>query len=89
MDALVLSIIGGFLTLALGVNGFFLRGIYQDLNDLKVTVATWITGAKANKEELDELKEEYHKFRKRFHDQNNKIQDLVTRITVLEREKDK
>ena len=35
----VLSIIGGFGTLGLTVNAFFLRGIFIDLNTVKVRLA--------------------------------------------------
>ena len=36
---IVLSIVGAFLVLGLGINAFFLRGIFQDLNDVKVQLA--------------------------------------------------
>lgn len=36
---LVLSIVGSFLVLGLGVNGYFLRGIFQDMNDIKIALA--------------------------------------------------
>tara|TARA_R110002051_G_scaffold75594_1_gene137434 strand:- start:6594 stop:6806 length:213 start_codon:yes stop_codon:yes gene_type:complete len=36
---IVLSIVGAFGVIALGVNGYFLRGIFQDLTAVKVHLA--------------------------------------------------
>ncbi|MHA1591596.1 MAG: hypothetical protein ACTSUP_03905 [Candidatus Heimdallarchaeaceae archaeon] len=36
---LLLSIIGTFGTMALLINGYFLRGIFQDMNEIKVKLA--------------------------------------------------
>lgn len=36
---IVLSIVGGFGTMALAINAYFLRGIFQDLNTVKIELA--------------------------------------------------
>lgn len=52
---LVLSIVGSFGVLALGINGFFLRGIYKDLNALRVEFATMSALSEGRKERIDKL----------------------------------
>ena len=46
---MVISIVGGFLILMLSVNGYFLRGIFKDLNDVKIQLAVSIESS-SNKE---------------------------------------
>lgn len=53
-----LSIVGAFLTLMLGVNAFFLRGIFLDLGDVKVNMAEIFENAKSKEESIRELKED-------------------------------
>ena len=36
---MVVAIVGALITLAMAVNAFFLRGIFQDLNDVRVQLA--------------------------------------------------
>lgn len=67
---LFLSIVGVFGVAALGINGYFLRGIFQDLNEVKINLAVTISqGA-----EKDRKIEEHEKI----------IKDLVTRVHALE-----
>ena len=68
----LLSIIGAFLVLALGINGFFLRGIFRDLNNLRVDLAKMYERAKAKEKRIQELED------------NEK--DLFERINKLEKE---
>lgn len=72
----VLSIVGGFGTLALGVNAFFLRGIYQDLNDVRINVASIITDDKSKEKRIDALEKEADKMREKFHAMNTELHQL-------------
>lgn len=69
---LVLSIVGGFGTLALTINAFFLRGIFQDLNQVKIKLAE-IGESGRNKE-----------FRLAQIEQNQK--EIFDRLNIVERE---
>ena len=53
----VLSIVGGFLVLGLGVNGYFLRGIFQDLNDVKISIARMMAQDEAKDRRLENLED--------------------------------
>lgn len=73
MDIL-LSIIGSFLVAAIGINGFFLRGIFKDLNDVRVTLAALTANHKAtlelgrdNKSRIYINEQEIIKLRERVH----------------------
>lgn len=52
----ILTIVGSFVTTGLAINAFFLRGIFEDLNSVKVTIATALANDKAKQKEIDELK---------------------------------
>ncbi len=54
----LLSIIGGFLVLMLGINGYFLRGIFQDLNAVKLQLAVSIEASRHKEKRLDALEKE-------------------------------
>lgn len=53
----VLSIVGGFLVLGLGVNGYFLRGIFQDLNDVKISIARMMAQDEAKDRRIENLEQ--------------------------------
>ena len=55
--ALVLSIVGVFGVLALGVNAFFLRGIFADLGTVKVKLAEISARSDAKEARLDKIEE--------------------------------
>ena len=70
----ILSIVGAFGVLALGVNGFFLRGIFQDLNAVRVQLAELSTRGEAKEKRIEDLERNerdiYHiinKNRERLH----------------------
>lgn len=52
---LILSIVGVFGVLALGVNGFFLRGIFQDLNAVRVQLAELSARGEAKEKRIADL----------------------------------
>ena len=54
---LVLSIIGFFGVVALGINEYFLRGIFQDLNDVKVQLASITARGDAKEERIKKIEE--------------------------------
>ena len=37
---MIVAIVGALITLAMAINAFFLRGIFQDLNDVRIQLAT-------------------------------------------------
>lgn len=54
----VLGIVGTFLTISLSINAFFLRGIFLDLNDVKVRIASIFENSKNKDKRLDKLEDE-------------------------------
>ena len=54
---IVLSIVGFFGVLALSINGWFLRGIFQDLNSVKITLATMGAKSEAKEKRITNLEE--------------------------------
>jgi len=68
--ALILNIVGFFLTLMLGVNAFFLRGIFIDLGDVKVKMASIFENSKSKE--------------KRLNNNEEAIKDLELRVRELE-----
>lgn len=59
---IILSIVGSFGVLALGINGFFLRGIFNDLNDVRIQIAVLISESKEGDKMINKLerKLEHH-----------------------------
>lgn len=49
------SIVGTFLTIMLGINAFFLRGIYFDLGDVKIKMASIFENSKSKERRLNDL----------------------------------
>jgi hypothetical protein len=54
----IVSIVGTFLTIMLGVNAFFLRGIFVDLGDVKINMAEIFENSKGKEESIKELKKD-------------------------------
>jgi peptidoglycan hydrolase CwlO-like protein len=79
-----LSIVGAFITFGLTVNGFFLKGIFDDLNDVKLKLAEMIAETVHNKKELDkleaELNDEVLRLRDRQQEQEARINSLEHKI---------
>lgn len=69
---MVLSIVGAFGVLALSINAFFLRGIYGDLNTVKIQMARAFerSDAKEKRIEVLELTQK----------------EIIDRLTMVERE---
>lgn len=70
----LLSIIGSFLILGIGINGFFLRGIFQDLNAVRIELAqisathdVSIERGKSNEKRIFAIDQELSKIRERLH----------------------
>ena len=53
--AVIVSIFGFFITLALGVNAFFLRGIFLDLNAVKISMATMFERGNAKEKRIEKI----------------------------------
>lgn len=68
----VLSIIGGFITVGLTINAFFLRGIFRDLGEVKIKLATMYERFDSRDLRIEKLEE------------NEK--EIMDRINILERE---
>lgn len=50
-----LIIIGSFGTIALSINAFFLKGIYSDLNDVKIQIAKIFARSEAKEKRITDL----------------------------------
>lgn len=61
-----LSIVGAFITLALTVNGFFLKGIYSELGSVKVQLATMSAHAEDKSMRIQKIETKQDKFEKRI-----------------------
>lgn len=72
----ILTIVGFFGTLALSVNAFFLRGIYIDLNDVKISQAIIIANSESKEKRLCELEKEMKAQREKFHTLNTELHQL-------------
>ena len=70
---IVILVVGGFVTLALGINAFFLRGIFKDLGDVKINIAKIFERSKAKE--------------KRIVDNEEDIKEIFKRLNKLESEK--
>ena len=55
--AVILTVVGVLITLALGVNAFFLKGIFSDLNEVKVQLAEISTRGEAKESRIKKLEE--------------------------------
>ncbi len=53
--SIILSIVGAFGVLALGINGYFLRGIFQDINAVRVVLAAMGAHGEAKEKRIDTL----------------------------------
>jgi len=69
---MMLMIIGSFGTLALSINAFFLRGIYLDLNAVKIKLVEISTRGEAKERRIEEL------------EKNQK--EIFDRLNIIERE---
>ena len=66
-----LIIVGSFMSLMLGINAFFLRGIFVDLGDVKIKMASIFENSKSKE--------------RRLNDAEQNIKELEVRIRELER----
>jgi len=71
-DILIL-VVGGIATTTLGINAFFLRGIFKDLGDVKINIAKIFERSKAKE--------------KRISDNEEDIKEIFKRLNSLEKEK--
>lgn len=55
---MVLTIVGSFLVIMLGINGYFLRGIFQDLNAVKIQLAVSIENSRSKEKRISALENE-------------------------------
>jgi len=72
----LLTITGAMLTLMLAVNAFFLRGIYQDLNDVRIQIATIFENSNNKETRLIAVEKEVAALREKFHDVNTELHQL-------------
>ena len=68
----VISIVGAFGTFALSINAYFLRGIFQDLNTVKIELAKMVERSDAKEERISKI------------EVNEK--EIFDRLNILERE---
>ena len=53
--AVILTVVGVLITLALGVNAFFLKGIFADLNAVKIQLAEIAARGEAKEDRIKKL----------------------------------
>ena len=70
--SVIISIVGAFITLGLTVNAFFLRGIFIDLNAVKIELAKMFERSSAKELRLENL------------ERNER--EIFDRLNLLERE---
>lgn len=69
---IILSIVGGFGTVALTINAFFLRGIFVDMNAVKIKLAEMSARSEGKQKSIDVL------------EANQK--EIFERLNIIERE---
>ena len=69
---IVISVVGAFGTIALTINAYFLRGIFHDLNAVKIKLAEM--GARSESKEL------------RIENLERNEREIFDRLNILERE---
>lgn len=79
-EQIMLTVFCFFGSLALTINAFFLRGIFQDLNEVKITLAEIIQRSKAKSEKIAELE-------KKIQDHENSIHNIEIKLGILEEKK--
>ena len=73
----LLIIVGSFLTLMLGINAYFLKGIFSDLNNVKVNIARIFERSTTRDATEKELKEKVAKL-------EDLVDDIKFRLHTLE-----
>ena len=69
----ILSILGVLCLLALGINGYFLRGIFKDLNTVNVQLATSLERGIAKENRLDKIEVNEKETFKRLNELERKV----------------
>lgn len=81
-------IVGVFITLGISINAFFLKGIYSELNAVKIQMATILSNAAHTENEMNRMEEHYEaeiqRLRDRIHTINNHLQKNELRLSRLE-----
>jgi len=80
----VLSIVGAFGVIALGVNGFFLRGIFQDMNEIKVQMAVIMGRHDAETEKLAKLETDLKSVWVAIEDMKERFHKLGNKLNIIE-----
>ncbi len=81
-----LGVIGIFGTIALSVNAFFLKGIYEDLNALKVIITETVVNAANREKRLTTTEIEVKELHSKFHDLNTELHQLKSLELFREKE---
>lgn len=86
IEALI-TIVGAFGVTALAINAFFLKGIYSELNDVKIQMASMISNADHLHVEIarvnTEAQNEIEYLRKKSHGFANQFQIIMLEIERL------
>ena len=85
----LVSIVGAFGVVALSINAFFLKGIYSELNIVKIQIASIISGSDFIRKEIErverESQNEHLMHRKKHHEIANEIMSIKLKIQRLEK----
>jgi len=74
MDSSTLTIIGAFITITLGINAFFLRGIFLDLNAVKIHMAKISAESDSKDRQIQEMREDIKDLYSKSHRHSNMLQ---------------
>ena len=69
--------------MALSVNAFFLKGIYSDLNAVKLQMTAIYSDSKHTNHEIERLDIEINKLRNKAHEDGNLLQVLIIKVELL------
>lgn len=91
---IMIAIAGSFVTIGLAINAYFLRGIFSDLNNVKINIARMFERSKhRDKKEdefenrLDRLEKENARIRERLHSLEGERRSLAAFIDDFYKEK--
>lgn len=78
MDNNVIIAISGFMVvLFLSINAYFLKGILQELSELKVTAARLLADSTHTEKEIERIDQELLSIRDKLHKLSNDISKIV------------
>jgi hypothetical protein len=79
----IVSLIGALIVLFLSINAYFLKGILQELSELKVTAARLLSDNIHTEKELERIDQELLTIREKLH----AISNCVAKLSIAKKDK--